>query len=170
MPKIFLKTICFSLLLLAFMISNALAKVPDSVLKKKNAVVTVFVDDRNKRHVESGSGFIVDQDGVIVTNCRVIARWIKEIGSTLHVETDGGVSFPLEELISSKCENNLALFRIKANDLPAVKLAKDYNPRPGEKIAIIKKPLESEAAVSEGIVQGIMKRINPFRCLCGWFS
>ncbi len=162
MPKIFLK-ICCLLLFQAFVTSGALARVPDNVYKKKNAVVTVYVDDANKKHIASGSGFIVDQDGVIVTNCRVLAKWVKEIENTLYVEVEGGISFPIEELISSRCENNLALFRIKAKDLPAVKLAKDYNPRRGEKIIVIKNPSEYEAAISEGVVQSVNGKNKSFQ-------
>jgi tetratricopeptide (TPR) repeat protein len=145
------------------MTSSALAKAPDSVYKNKNAVVAVYVDDANKKHIESGSGFIVDQDGVIVTNCRVLAKWVKEIGNTLYVEMEGGISFPIEELISSRCENNLALFRIKANDLPAVRLAKDYNPRRGEKIVVIRNPSEYEASLSEGVVLGVSEKNKSFQ-------
>jgi tetratricopeptide (TPR) repeat protein len=163
MPKNFLKTICWLMFFAAFMASGAFAKVPDSIFKKKNAVVSLRVYDNDKRLIESGSGFIVDRDGVIVTNCSVVAKWIKEVENTLYVEMEGGVSIPIEELISNRCENNLALIRIKAKDLPAVKLSKDCYPRPGEKISVIKNLPESGAAVSKGIVRGINEKNRSFQ-------
>jgi tetratricopeptide (TPR) repeat protein len=163
MIRMGLKTICLSIFLFMFTMSHVEAKLPDTLLKQKTSVVTISVDDRNKRRIASGSGFIVDQDGIIVTNCRIIAKWIAEVGATLSVETEGGSRFPIEELISSKCENNLALLRIKAKGLPAVKLSPDYRPRPGESIVVIKDPSESEPAVTSGVIGSINEKNKSFQ-------
>jgi tetratricopeptide (TPR) repeat protein len=163
MQKIFLKAICCLLIFAAFTASDAFAKVPDGILKAKDAVVAVRVYDKDKKPIESGSGFVVGRDGVIVTNCHVVARWVRELENTLYVEMEGGVSFPIEDLLSDRCENNLALFRIKAKDLPVVKLAKDYNLRPGEEISVIRNRSESRTVVSEGVVRGIIERNRSFQ-------
>ncbi len=108
--QIFLQRIFIAIFLLPFLTSSVYAKVPDNVSKQRDAVVTVYVDDRSGEHIASAVGFIVDRRGVIATNCRIIVKWFEKIENVLTVETGGGVRFRMDDLISSRCENNLALF------------------------------------------------------------
>jgi TolA-binding protein len=128
------------------------------VLKQKNTVVTIYVDDKNGNHIVSGSGFIVDQNGVIVTNCNVIVKWFEEVGNTLNVKMEGSIHFTIEDLISSKCENNLALFKIKAKGLPAVKLAADYKPGKGENIFVIGSRSGLENTILPGSIRSVREK------------
>ncbi len=156
MRRSFLSIIHFPImLLLILVVSRVDAKVPDIVLKQKNTVVTIYVDDKNGKRIASGSGFIVDQNGVIVTNCNIIVKWFEEVGNTLNAEIEGGVHFPIEDLISSKCENNLALFKIEATGLPAVKLAADYKLMQGESIFVIGNQSGFETTISDGSIRSI---------------
>ena len=163
MMRMGLKKIYLAALLLMFVVARVDAKVPDIVLNQRSAVVTVHVDDGNKKHIESGTGIIAEQDGVIVTNCGIIGKWIMESGATLSVETEGKGRFPVEEVISSKCENNLALLKIKTTDLPAVKIAREFKPRQGEYIYIIKGRLESETTVSSGTIRSVSEKSGSFQ-------
>ena len=156
MRRSFLSIIHFPImLLLILVVSRVDAKVPDIVLKQKNTVVTIYVDDKNGKRIASGSGFIVDQNGVIVTNCNIIVKWFEEVGNTLNAEIEGGVHFPIEDLISSKCENNLALFKIEATGLSAVKLAADYKLMQGESIFVIGNQSGFETTISDGSIRSI---------------
>ena len=156
MRRSFLSIIHFPImLLLILVVSRVDAKVPDIVLKQKNTVVTIYVDDKNGKRIASGSGFIVDQNGVIVTNCNIIVKWFEEVGNTLNAEIEGGVHFPIEDLISSKCENNLALFKIEATGLPAVKLAAYYKLMQGESIFVIGNQSGFETTISDGSIRSI---------------
>ena len=163
MSKMSLKISCLSALLLALVISHADAKVPDIVLRHRNAVVTVYVDDRSEKHIDSGTGFIVDQDGIIVTDCRIIGKWIAEAGAALSVGIEGKGLFPVEEVLSSKCENNLALVKIKATDLPAVEVSGDFRPRQGEDIVIIKVRPEPETAASACTIRRASEKGRSFQ-------
>jgi Tfp pilus assembly protein PilF len=145
-------------LLLILIVPCVNAEVPDIVLKQKNTVVIIYVDDKNGNHIVSGSGFIVDQNGVIVTNCNVIVKWFEEVGNTLNVKMEGGIHFSIEDLISSKCENNLALFKIEANGLPAVKLAADYKPGKGENIFVIGSLSGLENTISHGSIRSVREK------------
>jgi tetratricopeptide (TPR) repeat protein len=155
--KIIKAFICLSFVLILFTGSHIYAKVPDSVLKQKDAVVTVYVNDRNGNHIASGTGFLIDRDGIIVTNCQVIAKWFSKIENILRIETAGGTQFPLEDLISRKCENNLVLIKIQAADLPSVKINAHYKPKRGESITVIQCPAGSGAPVSGGVIRNILK-------------
>jgi S1-C subfamily serine protease len=45
-----------------------MAKVPDIVLKQQTSVVTIYVNSADKEETVRGSGFIIDSNGIIVTN------------------------------------------------------------------------------------------------------
>ena len=158
-----LKIICFSAFLVMFVIAHVDARVMDIVSNQKNAFVSVYVDDRNKQNIESGSGFIVDQSGAIVTNCRVVEKWITELGATLSVEIAGRGRVQIEEVISSRCENNLVLLKIKAADLPVVKVAREFKPRQGQDILVMKGGRESFAAISSGTIRSVNEKSGHFR-------
>jgi len=133
------------------------ARVPDTIIQQKSAVVTVHVDDRNGKHVFSGSGFILDKDGIIVTNCRVVAKWFAKAENRIRIETEEGTQYPFADLLSPRCENDLVLIKTEAEGLPAVRLNADYSPKQGEKIVIVRNA-GAGAAISEGTVRNILKK------------
>jgi Flp pilus assembly protein TadD len=149
----------FFILLLVLAVSHVNADVPDVVSEQKKTVVTVYVNDKNGKHIATGRGFIVDQNGVVVTNCQIIVKWFEEVQNRLIAVTEDGVNLPIESLISSKCENNLALFKVEGKGLPTVKLAKDYKPGRGEGIFVTGGPSALETRVSEGVVEGVKNRL-----------
>jgi len=134
------------------------ARVPDSIVQQKSAVVTVHVDDKKGRHVFSGSGFVLDKDGTIVTNCRVVAKWFAKAENRIRIEAEGGTQYPFGDLVSPRCENDLVLIKAEAEGLPAVRLNADYSPKQGEKIVVVRNPSGSGAAISEGTVKHILKK------------
>lgn len=138
------------------------SKVPNTILEQKNAVVTIHINDKAGRHIFSGTGFLVNPDGVIATNCLVIAKWLEKVENIFDVELQGGVHLPIEELISSKCENNLALFKVDAKGLTAVKFVTNYMPKQGENIVVIRGPSESGFAVLDGIVKSVREKDKTF--------
>ena len=154
MLRFLLQRIFIAIFLLLFLTPPVYAKVPDIVSKQRDAVVTVYVNERNGKHVASATGFIIDRRGVIATDCRIIAKWFEKIENVLMVETADGLQFPMGDMISSRCENNLALFTIAGVDLPAVRLAKDYKPVRGEHIAVAPAPSSS---VKDGFVRNVRK-------------
>lgn len=161
-----------NLLIVFFLIGTAFyseAKTPDAVLKQKSAVVTVYVNDRNGKQIASGTGFIIDKSGIIITDCKIISEWFKKAENILRVET-GGIQFPLEDLISRRCENNLVLIKIDAADLPSVKLDMHYKPKIGKNITVVQGISGGGAIFSEATIKNILKqdkliqtsiRVNP---------
>jgi Flp pilus assembly protein TadD len=159
MIRSFLTTIYLSfILLLVLAVSHVNADVPDVVSEQKKTVVTVYVNDKNGKHIATGRGFIVDQNGVVVTNCQVIVKWFEEVQNRLIAVMEGGVNLPIEDLISSKCANNLALFKVEGKGLPTVKLAKDYKPGRGEGIFVVGGPPELETKISDGVVKSVLEK------------
>jgi Flp pilus assembly protein TadD len=159
MIKSFLTTIYLSfILLLVLAVSHVNADVPDVVSEQKKAVVNIYINDKNGKHIATGGGFIIDQNGVVVTNCQVIVKWFEEVQNKLIAVMEDGVNLPIDELISSKCENNLALFKVEGKELPTVNLAKDYKPSQGEGIFVIGGPSELGIKVSEGVIKSVFEK------------
>jgi tetratricopeptide (TPR) repeat protein len=138
------------------------ARVPDSIVQQKNAVVTVHVDNKNGKHVFSGSGFVLDGEGTIVTNCRVVAKWFAKAENRIRIETEGGTQYPFADLLSPRCENDLILIKAEAEGHPAVRVDADYRPKQGEKIVMVRNT-GAGAAISEGTVKRILKKGKLFQ-------
>ena len=150
-----LKNILFSALLLLMAFSQAEGKVPDIFSQQRNAVVTIFVDDAKGRHIDSSAGFIVAPEGMIVTTCRPLGKWVSEAESTLSVEMEGKVVVPVDEVVSSRCQNNLALLRVKVGSLPAVRIARDFKPMRGGEVFVVKPPKERGTSVSSAKIRSV---------------
>lgn len=148
--------LCLSLVVSSLLAAPGVgAKAPEIVQRQKRAVVAVSVNDKKGEQVASGSGFVVDPRGIIATSCHIIIKWFEKADHALVVRMEDGSSFPMEHLLSNNCNNNLALVKVKANGLHAVKLAADYKPKNGEHISVIDKSPGREAAASDGVIKDV---------------
>ena len=94
-----------------------------------------------------GSGFIVSQDGYVLTNAHVVAG-------------DGEVTVRLADakrefkasVIGADERTDIALLKIEATGLPTVKLGKSEKLQPGEWVAAIGSPFGFENTITAGIV------------------
>lgn len=93
-----------------------------------------------------GSGFILWSDGYIVTNHHVVKN-AKEI----VVRLSDRRQFPAE-LVGSDERSDLALLKIDATDLPAVKLADVKKSRVGDWVLAIGSPFGFDYTVTAGII------------------
>ena len=143
----------FSLLL--FIVSIAYAKIHDNVLKQKKAVVTIYIYNKDGNQIATGSGFIIDPNGVIVTNYHVIEKWLGAPENRFLVKMDDGVYFPIEDLISFDEDSDLALITVEGEEFPTIKLAEDYGPKRGESIVVIDSPLGLEKRVTGGVINNV---------------
>lgn len=135
------------------------AEIPDTVLSQQNTIVNIYVHDKEGRLVTSGEGFIVDQEGIIATNCNVIVNWLKKLPNTLSAETEKGTILPIEDLISSKCIDNLALIKVKTSvPLTTVSMEKDYRPKKGNVIFVVGSTSESETIAFDGTIKNVLKK------------
>ena len=87
--KNFLSLIFTSLMLFIIIsaMSESLASVSDIVLNQKKAVVTIYVSGQDKGISVTGSGFIIDSDGIVITSYHVISSAIKDNRSSILVRT-----------------------------------------------------------------------------------
>ncbi|MBL39211.1 MAG: hypothetical protein CMP07_12460 [Xanthomonadales bacterium] len=93
-----------------------------------------------------GSGFIVREDGLIITNHHVI-----EDADEIIVRLADRREF-VAELVGSDAETDVAVLRIDAEDLPTLDYGDSSALRPGEWVIAIGSPFQFEQSVAAGIV------------------
>jgi serine protease Do len=94
----------------------------------------------------AGSGFIIEDDGYIMTNHHVV-----ENADEIIVRLNDRREFKAE-LIGSDPLSDIALLKIEADDLPTLKLGNSAALRPGEWVVAIGSPFNFEQSVTAGIV------------------
>lgn len=93
-----------------------------------------------------GSGFIVREDGLVVTNHHVI-----EDADEIIVRLSDRREY-LAELVGSDAETDVAVLKIDAEDLPTLAYGDSSTLRPGEWVIAIGSPFRFEQSVTAGIV------------------
>jgi len=93
-----------------------------------------------------GSGFIIADDGYILTNNHVIANAEK-----VQVRMTNGDEFDAE-IIGTDPGTDVALLKIKATNLPAVKFGNSDTLKVGEWVLAIGSPFNFEYSVTKGII------------------
>ena len=158
--RLILSTLIFLLLI----VQISYAKAPEIVLNQKKAVVTIYVNDKDGKQIVTGSGFIVDPDGIIATNYHIAKRWIDNAGAVIFFKMENEAFLfldpeaVLDNVVSHDKDNDIAILRVAGKGFPAVKLATDYKPNQGEEIFVIGSPMGLETTVSNGIISSLREK------------
>ncbi|UZR95541.1 S1C family serine protease [Chondrinema litorale] len=107
--------------------------------------------------MSSGSGVIISSDGYIATNNHVI-----EDASSIEVVLNDKRSYRAV-LIGTDPTTDLALIRIKAEDLPFVPYGNSDRVRPGQWVLAIGNPFDLTSTVTAGIVSAKARNIGIIR-------
>lgn len=100
-----------------------------------------------------GSGFIVDKDGYVVTNYHVV-RDATEVIVRLQDRRELKA-----KIVGSDERSDMALLKIKASDLPVVKLGKSADTKVGEWVMAIGSPFGFDHSVSVGVVSALGRNL-----------
>lgn len=111
----------------------------------------------NRWHGGSATGFIVREDGLIVTNFHVVGEGGK--GQALGVMLADGRVFPIQAVLAADRLNDVALCKIEADHLTALPIAPDVPI--GGKVYCLSHPVQHFFTFTEGQVSG--KFIEPDR-------
>ncbi|WP_250657279.1 DegQ family serine endoprotease [Alkalimarinus coralli] len=96
-----------------------------------------------------GSGFIVSEDGLVLTNNHVI-----DGADEIIVRLNDRRELPAK-LIGADARSDLAVLKIEAEDLPVVKIGKSKDLKVGEWVFAIGSPFGFDYTVTAGIVSAI---------------
>ncbi len=123
-------------------------KFADLVERSRPSVVSIEVSSReNRGGVEGmGSGFIISEDGFLLTNYHVT-----EDASRIEVKLADGTIYDAE-IVGSDIETDLALLKIAANDLKPLEYGEVESTQVGSWVLAIGAPFGLEQTVTAGIV------------------
>ena len=102
--------------------------------------------ERKQRRTAQGSGFIISDDGYILTNNHVV-----ESADEVEVELADERTFTAK-IVGTDPESDVAVLKIKGKNLPALKLADSDALEVGEWVLAIGNPLGLSHTVTAGIV------------------
>ncbi|HEY0626567.1 MAG TPA: Do family serine endopeptidase [Allosphingosinicella sp.] len=113
-----------------------------------------------QRGTSLGSGFIISADGYIVTNNHVVAparsnATVEQITVTLADRKEYEA-----ELVGRDATTDLALLKIRANNLPFVRFGDSTQTRVGDWVVAIGNPFGLGGTVTAGIVSALHRNLN----------
>lgn len=136
----------------------------DVVDNAMDAVVSIAVNSSNYDPINGyvddnsniGSGFIVDSNGLILTNQHVVSN----IDADYIVVTADGEEYAVTEIHRDDV-NDIALLKIDAKDLPTLELGDSDNLKVGQLVVAIGTPLgEYAGSVTTGVVSGLNRSVT----------
>ena len=110
--------------------------------------------DQGPRGIGVGSGFVIEDDGYIVTNNHVVAD-AAEVKVRLADEREFDA-----EVIGTDPQTDLALIKIDATGLPELTLGDSDAIRVGEDVIAVGNPFGLGGTVTRGIVSALARDIN----------
>jgi len=126
------------------------------------AVVTVAVKGADGNFIGQGSGFLITNDGIVVTNSHVIKN-----GNSFFVVMSDGTDLPVETVIANDANRDLALLKLRNNgrSLPFLALTDGESGQIGEHIAVMGTPHGLSGTFTTGIVSAKRTRKGDVRLL-----
>ncbi|TWU07349.1 putative serine protease HtrA [Symmachiella macrocystis] len=115
----------------------------------EEAVVEITVTGRRGDRVGLGTGFVIEPDGLIATNLHVIAE-----ARPITVKTSQGDSYPADVVHASDRKLDLALIKIKAENLPALPLGDSDSVENGQPVIALGNPYGLNNSVVSGVISG----------------
>jgi serine protease Do len=132
-------------------IADVVAKVYPSVVAITTEVSTPSYFYGSKKQSGAGSGWIIDRDGIIVTNNHVV-----EGATKVSIELTGGRVFEVNtQKVNRDPVTDIAVIKIDALNLPEAELGDTTDLRVGEWVVAIGNPLGQGLRAKEGTISGL---------------
>ena len=132
-------------------IADVVEKVYPSVVAINTEVVTLDIFRTPLTQKGAGSGWIIDKDGIIVTNNHVV-----EGAKKVTIELSDGRTFEADpKNIHTDQLTDLAVIKVDASDLPAASIGDSTKLRVGDWVVALGNPLGEGIRAKEGTVSGL---------------
>ncbi|HET8599894.1 MAG TPA: trypsin-like peptidase domain-containing protein [Segeticoccus sp.] len=105
----------------------------------------------------TGSGFVIRQDGYILTNNHVVA--VASGGGQVTVEFSNGQRLPAR-VVGRDASYDLAVVKVARDSLPVLRLARSAQVRVGDPVVAVGAPLGLESTVTSGIVSAVDRPVS----------
>ena len=105
----------------------------------------------------TGSGFVLDNQGHILTNNHVATAGGS--GASLAVELNNGTSLPAS-IVGSDASYDLAVLKIDATDIPPLQFGASKDVVVGDGVIAVGAPLGLDATVTSGIVSALNRPVS----------
>lgn len=126
-----------------------------AIAKNNTSMFLLKCFDKNNTLIGTGSGFLVSQDGKVITNFHVI-EGASKIKAISHDEKE----YDVEGVLNYSTERDIAILSVKGiNNLPYLTMGDSDKLDLGESIVAIGSPLGLQNTVSTGIVSSIRKSL-----------
>jgi serine protease Do len=139
-------------------IADVVAAVKPSVVAINTEVVSYDFFNRPYTQQGAGSGWVIDANGIIVTNNHVV-----DGAKTITVTMDDGTTYTADtNAVFTDPLNDLAIIKLNATNLPALKIGNSSGMRIGDWVVAIGNALGQGTRATEGIVsqKGISLQVD----------
>lgn len=132
-------------------VSNTIQRAPDSVagIAKRVLPSVVSISTESASGGGTGSGFIIDSNGYILTNNHVVADAV--LGGKIIVSLNDGRTIGAK-IVGRDSSYDLAVLKIAATNLPALQFGDSDKIQVGDSVMAIGSPLGLAGTVTSGII------------------
>jgi len=138
-------------------IADVVAKVKPSVVVITTEVITLDFFNRPFTQEGAGSGWIIDEDGIIVTNNHVVTKADNiNIADNITVTLDDGRTFTVDlNTVATDPITDLAILKIDTENLPAATVGDSRKLRIGDWVVAMGNALGEGISATTGIVSAL---------------
>jgi len=131
-----------------------------SLLEKILPAVISIAPKKSKKKNEGGSGFIIDKNGLILTNRHLVSKNKKYLAIISEKEKYEA------EILSSNFQNDVAILKISSSKkFPFLPLGDSSKIKIGERVFAVGNAMGFEDTVSQGIISGLNRTIGTLKGL-----
>ena len=155
--------VCLSYFIITYAVAEQL---PETLLKIKPSVVGVgtFLPSRSPRSVFLGTGFVIGNGKLVVTNAHVVAKSLDTERLeqwAIFVTINNTPKRAIVDRIAIDKEHDIAILKLRQGILPALTLGEVRNVREGELYAFTGYPIGMVLGLYPVTHQGVVSAISP---------
>lgn len=149
--RCFVLTICCIIMLLTHSNGFSRLSIPEIAQKYSTSIVTIIGFDENSEPIRYGTGFFINNSGLIATNSHIL-----EHCSNAMIKTKNKI-IELNEIVAQNDKIDLLIAKTAYENNLALPLGDSDNISVGEDIVAIGNPQGLEGTVSKGNISAIRK-------------